>query len=172
MLLPARLHADVWTRDLPWNAHGSLFAMSLVTMKICLGLAALVLASTAVACGYNTSFTPTNVPPHPLAARAEASVEMFTATAPKRPYVEVGLISSQHDGMYSLSSDDEVMLGLRKKAAQIGCDAVVVTAETGNLVGTVSSNTVNTRTLKSFRAVCAMYTDASSAQSETKESAQ
>ena len=146
--------------------------MTLVTMNLRVAIAALALASTAVACGYSTSFTPTNVPPRPLEARPEASVELFTSTPPKRPYVEVGLLSSQHDGMYSLSSDDEVMLGLRKKAAQVGCDAVVVTAETGNLVGTVSSTTVNTRTLKSFRAVCAMYTDASSAQNDTKESAQ
>lgn len=119
-----------------------------------------VVALATAACGIRTSFTPTNVAPRPLVPRPESTVEMFTATAPKRPYVEVGLVTSSHAGGYSLATDDEVILGLRKKAAEIGCDAVVITAETGNTVGTVTQGNVNTRTLKSFRAVCAMYTEA------------
>jgi len=126
-------------------------------------LLAIALAVTSVACGIRTSFTPTNVPPHPLSPRPESSVEMFTSGTPKRPYVEVGLVSSEHAGYWSSATDSEVMLGLRKQGAEFGCDAVVVTAETGRVVGSYGGGNVNTYTLKNFRAVCAVYTDTDTA---------
>ena len=115
---------------------------------------------TVTACGIRTSFTPTNLPPRPMQRRAPESVLMFTSTAPTRPFVEVGLISSAHAGAYSLANDDEVILGLRNKAAEVGCDAVYLQAETTSHFAQASGNTASTRALKSFRAACIMFTDA------------
>jgi hypothetical protein len=131
------------------------------TELVCLAAMGFAIAG----CGYRTSFTPTNIPPHEMHARAPATVELLTASRPTRPFVEVGLLSSGHAGAYSLSTDEEVMLGLREKAAEVGCDAVLVEAETTNYVVSSYSTGANTASatteaLKKFRAACILYTDA------------
>lgn len=109
-------------------------------------------------CGHTTGFTPTNLPPHEMKARPEASVELFTTQPPTKPFVEVGLLTSTHSSTWSSSTDEEVLLGLRTKAAEVGCDAVVVTSETNQLSGYVaSSGDVSARNFKRFRAACVMW---------------
>lgn len=141
--------------------------MFVMNTRAILVLSSLLLA----ACGYRTAFTPTNTPPHPMSARPEASVEMFTATPPSRPFVEVGLLTSAHAGYFSTSSDEEVMMGLRKKGAEMGCDGVFVTQETSRVVGSVSkAGDINTYNLKTFRAACIVFTDTSTVSVATKVS--
>jgi hypothetical protein len=92
--------------------------------------------------------------------RTPSSVEILTAARPTRPFVEVGLLSSAHAGGLSTASDEEVLLGLREKAAEVGCDGVLVEAETNNYVAT--EHTISA--LKKFRAACILYTDDSKGQ--------
>lgn len=117
----------------------------------------LVLA--AVACGYTTRFMPTNASSRPMKPRDASTVTLFLTSAPNRAFEEVGILTSSHTGAYSLSSDDEVILGLREKAAEVGCDAVLLAHETENVAGYVaSSGQISTSTLKSYRATCIMFT--------------
>jgi hypothetical protein len=95
-----------------------------------------------------------------MRARSAASVALFTSSAPTKPFVEVGLLSSAHASQYSTSGDEEVILALRTKAAEIGCDAVIVQAETGYVTGQISSmGQISTDTKKKYRAACIVYSD-------------
>jgi hypothetical protein len=121
--------------------------------------------SVGAGCGVTTGFTPTNVPPHAMQARSTDSVALFTSSAPTRPFVEVGLLSSAHASQYSTSGDEEVILALRTKAAEVGCDGVVMQAETGYVSGQVSSmGQITTDTKKRYRAACIVYSDGAGAK--------
>src|SRR5262245_12784336 len=91
---------------------------------------ALLLFVCAFGCGYQTRYTPTNTPPRAMETRPIESVVLFTTSAPTQPFVEVGLLSSGHSGYFSTATDEEVLVGLREKAAEVGCDAVVLQSET------------------------------------------
>lgn len=91
----------------------------------------LVLASVLLAagCGHEIAYTSLNAPPRPLAPRDPSSVELFVSSAPDRPYVEVGLFEIEQRTPNS-DGTPEMFDKLRVRAAQIGCDALVVTAST------------------------------------------
>ncbi len=113
-------------------------------------------------CGYQTKYTPTNTPPRPMKARPVESVQLFTSTAPTQPFVEVGLLSSGHSGYLSTATDEEVLVGLREKAAEVGCDAVVLQSETTTEMAFAGTTSASTTAIKRFRAVCALFTGESS----------
>jgi hypothetical protein len=70
----------------------------------------------------DTTFTSTNRPTREMRARAFDSVEVYTSSVPPRPYHEVGIIRST-----AFQSADAVN-GLHAKAAEVGCDGVIVTS--------------------------------------------
>jgi hypothetical protein len=91
---------------------------------------------------------------------------LFTTSVPKRAFVEVGVLTSSHGSSYSSSNEVELMMGLRTKAAEVGCDGVVVTKETnvetahlspGSKPGAVVQ--VDTVQKKLFRASCIVFND-------------
>ncbi len=82
-------------------------------------LFALLLA--LVSCAPEIAVTPLNPAPRPLAPRAAGEVEVFTTRLPPRPYAEVSLITAR-DGKAGDHLD-----ALRAKAAELGCDALVMT---------------------------------------------
>src|SRR5262245_6955719 len=103
-----------------------------LSLGLCLGLGLMA------GCGTTIKEIPQNRPPHPLSARPAATVEMFTAGPPERPYVEVSYLEAQQDP----GSDDEseVILGkLRARAASIGCDALVVNGRNDRVIGNADS---------------------------------
>lgn len=112
-----------------------------------------------LACGYRTRFVPTNTPPRAMKPRSADSVAMFTSSKPTRPFVEVGMLSSEHKGYFSSSTDEEVVLGLREKAAEVGCDGVILEAETTTEMATAGTMTASTKAIKKFRAACILYSD-------------
>jgi hypothetical protein len=105
-----------------------------------------LLASSLLAsgCADNIAYTRLNAPPRPLARRPVAAVEVFALRPPQRRYTDVGLIQviganpppSKHLDI-GLTEAEPVtgeleaygMIGvLRERAAEIGCDAIVVTS--------------------------------------------
>lgn len=128
-------------------------------MRTAAHLKTAILTLSLTACGVQTHYTPTNLPPRPMHPRSPESVLMFTSSAPTRPFVEVGLVTSAHASGYSTATDDDVILGVRKQAADIGCDGVVFQSETTSLVGSVQQGDVRTWNIKKFRAACIMFTD-------------
>lgn len=118
-------------------------------------------------CGYKTRFVPTNTPPRVMKPRSVDTVTLFMADKPKRPFVEVGMIASGHTGYFSSATDEDVLLGLREKAAEVGCDGVILQSETTTEMATAGTISASTTAIKRFRAVCILYSDASAATAES-----
>jgi hypothetical protein len=102
----------------------------------------ILLAAALAASGQSMTYTPLNEPPRRLAPRSPASVEVYSAKRPPRTGVEIGLIEIEHDSPMSAETPD-VVVKLRTRAAQIGCDAVLLSDR-----------------LHDHRAACFVYTDA------------
>jgi hypothetical protein len=77
------------------------------------------------ACSVDIAFKPTNPPPHPLVARAPSTVEIHRLAPNDRPFVEVGVLDEAEAGAWVSGTEDADNL-LRQKAAEIGCDALVI----------------------------------------------
>lgn len=131
----------------------------------------LLLLAAVAGCGTKLAFTPLAVPPRPLQPRAESTVEMFLSSKPKRPYVAVGTIGSAHEGRFSTDTSEEVLLALRTKAAEVGCDAVVLTSETDREIAWATGNQVSSTTLKTFEALCVVYSESAPAEAAPATSA-
>ena len=74
------------------------------------------------ACGSEIAYSPMNAPPHPMTARPPEAVEVHRI-APSRPFVEVGTLDETGYWGDGTERADEL---LRARAAQIGCEALVI----------------------------------------------
>jgi hypothetical protein len=96
-------------------------------------------AATFLAC-VTATFTPTNASPRQLTPRPVEQVEVFTATRPEKPFVEVGVITGeamQNDKGAQLASVSYVLERVREEAAKAGCDGVILQpGGTGTYQGT------------------------------------
>lgn len=84
-----------------------------------------------VGCAPTTTFVKTNASPKALAARPVDGVAVFTASAPDRPYVEVGIISSITT--VSLPDRAALLAAIRAEAAARGCEGLIVSSGTSEL---------------------------------------
>jgi len=117
-------------------------------MRLFLGLA-LGLA----ACGTTIHQIATNPPPHPLMARPAESVEVFTATQPQRPFVEIAYFEAQQQSEVSLDDQSVVFAKLRAQAGEAGCDGLIINGPNDSVVG----NRHNVNTLRGYAATCIVY---------------
>lgn len=84
------------------------------------------LVTIVVACTPFVRYQETNSPPHPMQPKASAEeVEVLTGTTPTRATVEVGVLKVNR-GPYDYSGMPNFIARLRQKAAEIGCDVVVI----------------------------------------------
>ena len=86
-------------------------------------LSALLLAA---ACGTSIHTTPLNASPRPMAPRPIEDVELYTSGPPAAAHVDVALIEVEEASQWSTADTAEVIHDLRQRAAELGCDAVVV----------------------------------------------
>jgi hypothetical protein len=101
--------------------------------SIVLASLAVALAGSLSGCAHHAvHYTPLFAPPHPLAPRPVEKVELYLATPPARPHVDVGMLQVE---MYAFPNDktapaivQQMFALLKQKAAQVGCDAVLVTS--------------------------------------------
>lgn len=122
-----------------------------------LGLLLAAVAGTLLGCGTRTSYTQLNAPPTAMNPRDPASVEVFTAARPERPYVEVGIIEAQQRSEFSADDMPEIVAELRARAADEGCDAVFINSNNDAVVGSTNEGSGSTSTLKGFRGACLVY---------------
>jgi hypothetical protein len=108
-------------------------------------VAASVSGALLAGCGTAVEFVQTHPPPRMWEARPPESVEILAAGPPRRPYVEVGMLEAR-PLTYQVDSPQFILAKLRERAAQLGCDAIVVT---GRIDGAVVD--------KGYHAVCLMY---------------
>jgi hypothetical protein len=129
----------------------------------------------AAGCAENVAYTPLNAPPRRMAARPVTAVAVFTVTPPRRAHTDIGLLRvvggtpppSTHaaigfDTPAPVSAHDEaqgMIAALRERAAEIGCDAIVVTSIDRPLIWEPWVEYGGAR-LPSAQASCVVYPDA------------
>ena len=77
----------------------------------------------AAGCGVDIAYAQTNAPPHPMVVRAPETVEIDRIAPNDRPFVETGVLDET--GYWGGGTENADRL-LRQKAAEIGCDALVI----------------------------------------------
>jgi hypothetical protein len=112
---------------------------------------ALILGLTA--CGTSIRQIHTNAPPRPLAPRPVETVEVFTATVPQRPFVEVAYFEAQQESQISLDDSGDVFMKLRAQAAQVGCDGLIINGANDRVVG----DRKHVDTLHGYAGTCIVY---------------
>ena len=131
----------------------------------------LLLAAALSGCGTRIAYLPTNTPPRTLQPRNADSVQVFSVAPPDRPFVEVGIIETQQESMYSTDSELIVFSRLREEAARQGCDGLVVLGSNDGVqvVGSYGryGGTTSGRTLKGYRGTCIVWKEDSSTASSS-----
>lgn len=97
-------------------------------------VAALAAATSLAACGGSTtSIIGTNAPPRRLTQRPLHEVEVYTASLPSRPFVEIAVIQARNTGAYGAAALPGLVADMRHEAALAGCDALLVYGDTNPL---------------------------------------
>ncbi|HVY49692.1 MAG TPA: hypothetical protein VHB21_27550 [Minicystis sp.] len=117
-----------------------------------------VLALAVAGCGTSIDYTQTHVAPRPMSPHALESVEILTAGPPQRPFVEIGMIEARQQSGYSLDNKHEVLDKLRNYAANLGCDAIVVSGDNGTSSVYAGGNNNIPVTTAGYRGTCIVYT--------------
>jgi len=111
-------------------------------------------------CGVEAAATLLNNPPHPFRPRPPETVGMFSSAPPTRPHVDVALIESDEESENSFASTAALLAKMRERAAELGCDALVIGHEYSNQDVLLSSLTGKSHQARGFSGTCIMYTDA------------
>ena len=85
---------------------------------------------------------------------------MFSSAPPTRPHVDVALIESDEESENSFASTAALLAKMRERAAELGCDALVIGHEYSNQDVLLSSLTSKSHQARGFSGTCIMYTDA------------
>ena len=115
------------------------------------------LSLVATACGTTTRFTPTNPAPTAMVPKAPEQVHIYTTGNPQVAYVEVGIIQSRQSSRMSTDDMPEIIQEMRKEAAKIGCDGVIINGEANATVGSQDEDGGSTGTLEGFWGACIVY---------------
>jgi hypothetical protein len=111
----------------------------------------------AAACGTSVVYTQLQSPPHALTRRAPSTVEVCQ-TEPTRAYVTVGIVETQPDSVYAETHmTPELVEKMRREAARVGCDALVLQGSTPAPAATLGGRAVAS---VSYRGACAVFTAA------------
>ena len=108
-----------------------------------------------VGCGTFVTETLINPPPRPLTPRGYESVQVFSSTPPKRPYVDVALMEVEQTHDLNVRGTDLMIQRLRERAGTIGCDAVVI----GGMRERGSDTKVFDSGSTTLHATCIVYDD-------------
>ncbi len=125
--------------------HRSLFTFALIILS---------------GCGSRITYLPTNTAPRALEARPAEQVEIFTASRPERGYVEVGIIESQQESMYSSSAPEAVFQALREEAGKRGCDGLIVLGSNDAVGAVMLQQGAFPYTLRGYRGTCVVWKEA------------
>jgi hypothetical protein len=111
------------------------------------------------ACGTYVTAVPTNRPVRAMVPRDPMSVEVFTSAIPQRAYVEIAYLESQQESDLSLDSAATVLEKMRARAAQMGCDGLIIGGGNDAVVGSSFRGTGSTSTLRGYRGTCVQWSD-------------
>jgi hypothetical protein len=117
----------------------------------------IVVVALAEGCGTSLRATMINPAPHAMQPRPPQTVEMFSSGPPHRPYIDVAYLEAEQEASYSLDGTSDFIAQLHERAAQMGCNGVVLGGVT-NAPDAVASVTANINaSRKGTTAICIMY---------------
>jgi len=123
----------------------------------------------AAGCGTTISVTPINPARRPLGARPPETVEIFSSGPPGRPHVDIAYLEAEQQTSLSVDNTPEFIHELRSRAADMGCDGLVLGGLTHaadvatSVIGDVNASK------KGITATCIIYTaEAGTAQVSTR----
>jgi hypothetical protein len=96
-----------------------------------------------------------------MTPRSPEDVEVFLATKPDRPFVEVGALEARRKSIYSADDMPELIDAMRVEAARRGCDGVIIVGKDDEVFGMLTqvagygSGVVGT--LKGFEGSCIVF---------------
>jgi hypothetical protein len=96
------------------------------TGRVRLGLAEAFVLLAVSACGTQVSETYLNQPPAKMAPRGPGSVLLYASGPPTRPHMDVAILQVEQSRGLNDQGLDLMLDRLRVRAAQLGCDGVVV----------------------------------------------
>jgi len=126
------------------------------------------LALLAGGCGTTISVTPINPAQRQLRARPPEAVEIFSSGPPPRPHLDIAYLEAEQETHLSFDNTPEFIAMLRSRAADMGCDGLVLGGLThdadvaASVVGNVNASK------KGITATCIIYTaEAATARAST-----
>ncbi len=116
-----------------------------------------LIAFLAAGCGTAISTTTINPAPRPLRPRPAETVQIFSSGPPQRPYIDVALLEAEQETGFSFDNTPEMLSHLRVRAAQMGCDGIVLGGVThaGDVVASVATDASASK--KGITATCIVY---------------
>lgn len=78
------------------------------------------------ACGYTVQHTMRRAPPRPLVKKAPDDLEVRETFGGPRPYMEIAVLEVEGDPGFSQVSRDGMIAALKRHAAELGCDALIL----------------------------------------------
>jgi hypothetical protein len=112
-------------------------------------------------CGVGITSHPLNTPAHPMRPRSASEVEMFTTSKPTYAYVEVAVLEARQESQFSVANTEEVFDTMRNRAAEMGCDGLLLLGSADEVVGGTYNGQGSTRTLHGYRGTCIVHADGS-----------
>jgi len=106
----------------------------------------------------DVSFTRLNTPPHALVARDPQHVKVFSSGPPRRPYIDVGLITVEQ-GDIGASAPQALIRMLRETAAERGCDALVLSTPSSKSHSALNGFVDQTDSYRVYSGTCIVYTN-------------
>jgi hypothetical protein len=91
---------------------------------------AIAIALHLAACGTAVRSATINPPPRAMTPRPPETVQVFSSVLPPRPFVEVAYITAEKASSYSQDSAPEFINRMRERAAEMGCDGLVIRGAT------------------------------------------
>lgn len=119
---------------------------------------ALILTFSCFGCGTTLDYTAKAEPPRPVQARPANQVEVFMTSAPKQPFVEVGVIEAQQQPG-TKDQAPEVIAKMQALAGEHGCDGLANFTSNDHVTEEMLAPGGGSRksTLSGYRASCIVF---------------
>lgn len=98
----------------------------MITKRVSRSIVGISVVLLLAGCGSKVQWSPTQPSPRPMLKRHLTTVEVFQDKAPERPHQEVGIITAQKARSTKTDVRAKLTDDIRKKAATLGCDAILV----------------------------------------------
>jgi len=108
-------------------------------------------------CGTAVATTVINPSPRRMTSRPPETVEIFSSGPPRRPYVDVAFLEAEQETSMSSDHTAEFIIHLRLRAAEMGCDGLVLGGVThsADVVTSVLADVNSSK--KGITATCIVY---------------